>query len=69
MTTPTYTITDAVQDFGVRAELHALIDNAKHAARIHVLDVDAGEAIGNTFYPSMAMALEAFETYRKKMGN
>ncbi len=66
-TQPTHTVAEACDDFGVRAELHALTGNAKHEARIHVYDVDAGESIGNTFYPTMAMAQVAFADYVKKM--
>ncbi len=60
-----YTVIEFYEDFGVRAELHAIIGNAKHEARVHVFDVDAGEAVGNTFYPTMAMAKAAFVEYKK----
>ena len=57
----TNTITQThTDDAGVCYELHALTGNAKHEARIHVFDVDAGEAVGNTFYPTMDHAEAAY---------
>ncbi len=43
-------------DMGVRYELHALINNAKAVARIHIMDVDSGEAVGNKFFPTVEQA-------------
>ena len=47
-------------DNGIRYELHALAADHKYAARIEVIDTDAAEVLGITFYPALVHAQAKF---------
>ena len=62
---------DSFEIEGVIHELHQLDEPRSFGgtvllARIHVRDEDSGAVVGDTFYPTVEMATEAFSILRRK---
>ncbi len=60
MTDVAFETIETQEDFGVAYELHQLPTDHRFAARIFVKDVDSGNVVSVTCYPTIEMARTAY---------